>query len=230
MTKEKKSSMIGWIFICCWLTYMTAYLCRVNFSSAMDAFGKEKGFSPDRLGNVGAVFFVVYACGQLINGYISDRVAANRYMLLALCGTMISNLGMAFVADYRWMFLFWGLNGCFQSMFWCTMIRVLAQKIPSSKRAAVSAGLSLTMPVAYFISWGLMGHLLDGASVKWYFLIPALICLPLIGAWLLLSRKISFQEEHEKTQKPGILETIRFLGKEKLWWIAAVCAYVHNHP
>ena len=222
MDKNTKRSMIGWIFVCCWATYLTAYLCRVNFSSAMSALTLEKGLVAEKLGIIGAVYYAVYACGQLVNGYIGDRVRANRFILLAISGTMLCNIGMAFTDTFAPMLILWGVNGCFQSMFWSTIIRVLAQNIPAEKRASISAGISLAMPVAYIVSWSLLGQCLDGAAVKWYFLIPALICIPLAGAWLVLSGKLNFSLS-VPAEKHGIKETVRFLGSEKLLLMVLVC-------
>lgn len=225
MTKDNKRSMIGWIFLACWMTYLTAYLCRVNFSSAMSTITLEKGFAADRLGIVGAVYYAVYACGQLVNGYIGDRVRANRFILLALFGTMFCNLSMALVDSFGVMLVLWGINGYFQSMFWSTIIRVLAQNIPAERRATISAGISLAMPVAYIVSWGLLGQCLEGAAVRWYFMVPAFVCVPLIAAWLILSGKLTFEVKHSADGKNGILDTIRFLGSERLIWMVLVCIF-----
>ncbi|MBQ4089203.1 MAG: MFS transporter [Clostridia bacterium] len=224
MDKNTKRSMIGWIFICCWATYLTAYLCRVNFSSAMSSITLEKGLTAEKLGIIGAVYYAVYACGQLVNGYIGDRVRANRFILLAITGAMLCNIGMAFTDTFAPMLILWGINGCFQSMFWSTIIRVLAQNIPADKRATISAGISLAMPVAYIVSWGLMGRCLDGAAVKWYFLIPAMVCVPLMGAWLALSGRLNF-DLAASAQKHGVRETVGFLGGERLLWMVLVCMF-----
>lgn len=221
----KKRTAVGWLFCCCWLTYLTAYLCRVNFSSAMNAITLEHGFSEERLGIIGAVFYCIYAIGQLANGYIGDRVMPNRYMLLALCGTMLCNAGMSLIESFPLMIVIWGANGIFQSMFWSTIIRVLAQNISAEKRATVSVGISLAMPAAYMVSWGLMGQLLDGVAVRWYFLIPAFICIPLIAVWLIFSGRYDFHKERSNAPKAGIKETVSFLASEKLHWMLAVCIF-----
>lgn len=225
MGAEKKKSMLGWIFLSCWMTYLTAYLCRVNFSSAMTSITAERGFPTEQLGIIGAVYFGVYACGQLVNGYIGDRVPANRFILIALFGTLACNLGMAAVNSFGLMLLIWGLNGYFQSMFWSTIIRVLAQNISADKRATVSAGISLAMPAAYIVSWGLLGQLLDGAQVKWYFTVPALVCVPLIAVWMILSGKLNFEVQKKAAGKAGITETVKFVASEKLHWMILVCMF-----
>ena len=221
----EKHRTINWLFLCCWFTYLTAYLCRVNFSSAMQTISTETGFSASHLGLIGAVFYGVYACGQLVNGYIGDRVRANRYVLLALCGTMLCNLGMAFVRSFASMTLLWGINGIFQSMFWSTIIRGLAQNTVPEKRATTSMGISLAMPVAYLVSWGLLGQQLATAASKWYFLLPAVISLLMIGAWLLLSRHYSFELTETNKSNASILQTFRFLCEENLHWMLIVCFF-----
>lgn len=191
----------------------------------MNTISAETGFSASHLGLIGAVFYGVYACGQLVNGYIGDRVRANRYILLALSGTLMCNLGMAFVHSFQLMMLLWGVNGIFQSMFWSTIIRGLAQNTIPEKRATISMGISLAMPAAYLVSWGLLGQLLSSASSKWYFVIPALVSLVMIGAWLILSRHYSFELTEEKKNNATIAETFRFLCEENLHWMLVVCFF-----
>lgn len=220
---QTKKISVRLIFLCCWFTYLTAYLCRVNFSSAMNAISLERGLSAGHLGVVGAVFYGVYAVGQLVNGYIGDRVRANRYMLLALTGTMACNLMMSFVSSFPAMLVFWGINGCFQSMFWSTIIRVLAQNIPAEKRALYSVGISLTMPPAYIVSWGLLGKCLDGFAAKWYFIIPVFACVLMLAAWLFVSKRGDFSISAERKNNSGIIDTIKFLCGEKLHWMIGVC-------
>lgn len=221
----KKRFSVNWIFLCCWMTYLTAYLCRVNFSSAMHTLTVEKGFTAAQLGAVGAVFYGIYACGQLVNGYIGDRVQANRYILAALCGTLLCNLGMAFAGSLEMMTLLWGGNGVFQSMFWSTIIRGLAQNTKPEKRATVSMGISLAMPVAYLVSWGLLGQCLAQAKSRWYFLVPCMASAVMIVSWIVLSKHYDFTLSEECKSKASIRETIGFLFEEKLQWMVVVCMF-----
>jgi predicted MFS family arabinose efflux permease len=138
---------------------------------------------------------------------------------------MLCNIGMAFAGSFGMMLVLWGVNGCFQSMFWSTIIRVLAQNISADKRATISAGISLAMPAAYIVSWGLLGQLLDGAQVKWYFTVPALVCVPLIAVWMILSGKLNFEVQKKAAGKAGIAETVKFVASEKLHWMILVCMF-----
>lgn len=205
----------------CWVTYLTAYLCRVNFSSAMDALQLSRGLNAGQLGAVGAVFYGVYALGQLFNGYIGDHVKAHRFILMALMGTCLCNVGMAFAAALPVMMLLWGVNGWFQSMFWSTLIRLLAQNTPAEGRAGVSSIISTAMPAAYFISWSLLGQTFAGLDSRWYFLVPAAISMLLLGWWMHLSRGLAAEAPAPSKSSPK--ETVRFLVKERMHILLLLC-------
>ena len=219
----KRKAPLALIFTTAWFTYLCAYLCRVNFSSALASLSSEKGISEDMLGVIGALFFGIYALGQLVNGYLGDKVRANRFIICALSGTMLCNLSVSFANRYWLILLLWGLNGCFQSMFWCTIIRILAQSIDESKRAAISSGISLAMPCGYLVSWGILGRLLDGRGARLYFLIPAVMCLPLLGTWLYISQRYRFENAPEAGNKNGIIGTFRYLEARGLIIVIPIC-------
>ena len=49
------------VFMLCWTTYVITYLCRVNFSSAMEKLSLGTGIDLAKLGVIGSVFFFSYA-------------------------------------------------------------------------------------------------------------------------------------------------------------------------
>lgn len=227
MPVKNKQKTAFLIFLCCWATYMTAYLCRVNFSSAMDALCAERHMAEDRLGAAGAVFYAVYACGQLINGYIGDRVKPDRFILLALGGTMLCNMGMAAARTSGQMTALWGVNGYFQSMFWSTIIRILALNSPPEKRVTVSVAISLSLPLAYLLSWGLLGRLFAGKSAGWYFMVPALLCLGMAGLWLAVRRMDGVLLPRADRRQEDLGRTLRLYRDERLYWLT-LTAFFHG--
>lgn len=221
----KKNKGFAVIFACCWATYLTAYLCRVNFSSAISALSNDRGLSTDQLGMVGALFYGIYACGQLCNGYIGDRVKGHRFIVLALAGTALCNLGTALSQSLLPLMVCWGLNGCFQSMFWSTIIRLLSQRALPQQRTTISMGISSAMPIAMMVSWSLLGQFLLGRDATYYFLLPMGIALSMIVVWLILGKKYfsGTQMDTVSAQKATFRETMQFLHQEKLHRIVLIC-------
>ena len=213
----------GLLFACCWGTYLTAYLCRVNFSSAMEKIQNLQGIDAEKLGLVGTLFYAVYATGQLINGFAGDRVRSNRFVMVSLGGTLACNALMAFAPSASVMAVVWGINGCFQSVFWSTLVRLLANHTEKEKRASVSSGLSLAMPAAYLLSWGILGKCLENADVRLYFLIPCMAALFMLCAWIALSKRFDFPRHHEK--RFSVRETVCQLRQEKAGFMLPVCFF-----
>ena len=77
--QNRKSTLPIMLFLA-WITYTVAYLCRVNISTAMDKLSVGMHVSVEYLGAASSIYFVTYAVGQLLNGFIGDRVNPHRYV------------------------------------------------------------------------------------------------------------------------------------------------------
>lgn len=218
---EKKSGHVA-VFVACWATYVVTYLCRVNYSSAMLKLSQEMQISSSQLGTIGSIFFTVYAIGQLINGWIGDKVSPYKFVSIAILGTAILNVGMALSQKYSQLLVLWALNGYFQSMLWGPLMRILSQKFPANRTMQVSTGMSTSMVIGYIISWAVFGRLFLVFPWQIYFAIPAIIALFTGVLWVNTLR-------HPKTQ-PLVANKARISGSLKkvlythrLWLVAFVC-------
>lgn len=88
------------------LMYTSFYLCRYNFSYANEAISHEFGFSKSQMSAIISVALWAYACGQIVNGLLADRLGGKRAMLIGAGGTILMN-ALFGVAS------FWGLLGLF---------------------------------------------------------------------------------------------------------------------
>lgn len=178
-----KKAGVRWGLIC-FLTYLSAYLCRVNFSAALSGLSVARGLDYELLGTAGAAFFAVYAVGQLINGFLGDHLHPVRFVLLALLGTALCNIGVAFARSFFAIFLLWASNGYFQSIFWSILIRLLSMVTDEKGRSGASALMSCAMPSGYLISWCVLAPCFEGRNVLLYFLVPAFAALPMMLLWV----------------------------------------------
>lgn len=186
---EKQIAQRRAIFTACWFTYVVTYLCRVNFSSAMLKLSEEMQVNQAQLGAVGSAFFVVYALGQLVNGYIGDRISPYKFVTIAICGTGLLNLAVTWVDTYLPLLALWTLNGYFQSMLWGPLMRILAQWFDARHTMRISVGMSLSMVAGYITSWAVFGRSFLYRPWQLYFLVPALLALGTGLGWLLGLRR-----------------------------------------
>src|SRR5437667_7535472 len=96
---------LNWAFI--GLLYTSFYMCRYNLPLAGGAIRNEFGFSRAQLGTIITTQLLAYACGQIINGLLTDRLGGKRAMLIGATGTIVMNIifGLASFWGLLWLFV-----------------------------------------------------------------------------------------------------------------------------
>ena len=210
-----------------WATYMVAYLCRVNISTALDKLSVGLTVSTEYLGIASSIYFVTYAVGQLVNGAIGDRVNPHRFLMLALTMTGTINVVLALQRTGPVFLLLWGLNGFCQSMFWSTLLRLLAACSLPEQRKNITTIMSTCSVTGYLLSWVVLSNLFQACTFMPYFLVPGVIALLLILAWYMMSCKMPFEAEiGERKSTPPLGQIARDFWHERLFFVCALCLTV----
>lgn len=118
---------LNWAFI--GLLYTSFYLCRYNFSIANGAISHEFGFSKADIGAIITTALLAYACGQVVNGLIADRLGGKTAMLIGAAGTVTMNLVFGFASFWGLLWLFVtirGIDGYFQAYGAPGMVKINA--------------------------------------------------------------------------------------------------------
>lgn len=212
------------LFLCC-LTYMCAYLCRVNLSSALGKMELALGASTAQLGLLGTAYFFSYACAQLVCGFFGDRVRPERLVLLGMTGIAAMNIGISLSGCYGQILPLWCLNGVFQSMLWGPMSRLLAGRFAPEERVRVSTWYSLSMPVGYILGWSAIAPLLSGAAWTYNFLVPGLIVAVPALLWAMIAASAARDPAFAPVSaaKPSMRVLVAAIREDKLWRIAITC-------
>lgn len=224
MDQKKKLRLV---LLLSWATYMVAYLCRVNISTALDKLSAGLTVSTEYLGVASSIYFVTYAVGQLVNGTIGDRVDPHRFLMLALTMTGTINVVLALQHSGPVFLILWGLNGFCQSMFWSTLLRLLAACSLPEQRKNITTIMSTCSVTGYLLSWVVLSGLFQPCSFMPYFLVPGIIALLLMLAWFAMSRKMPFEAGTEdRKSAPPLKQTARDFVQEKLFFVCALCLTV----
>ena len=208
-------------------------------SVAIPAIQQAFGSSKAGLGLIGSFFLWIYGIGQLINGYIGDKIPGRIFTFIGLAITAITNILFSFTSSLAAMIFLWAVNGFFQSM-----LLGADYKNPFRHRSrrnighVSSVGISTTMVGGYLLGWGLSGQILTTASWHWAFRLPGILALTYAVIWLVSTRKLLASKTavraaawlHWKTWIPEIVLLIKtmkspwqFIKVNRLWVIAVVC-------
>ena len=167
------------IFLVCYLAYLFIYVARLNLSMAAPGLKELQVLSMEQIGLLGSAFSVVYACGRLLSGILSDRVAPWKMISagLLLCG--VSNLCFSFFPPFAAILLLWSVNALAQSMLWGSILRILSAIYPPAESKKRASYMATTVASGNLVGILLNSALISRFGLSWAFLIPGGITLVL---------------------------------------------------
>lgn len=217
MVKNKK---LNTVLALCWITYVFAYLCRLNLSTVLDKAAVGMNVTVEYLGIASSIYFGTYAVGQLLNGIVGDRVSPHKYIMLALLMTGTINTVLGLQSSGVVFLLLWGINGFCQSMFWSTLLRLLSFYSGDHEKKHVSTVMTTCSVTGYFLSWVALGYLFKPFSFRPYFAVPGVLALCLIPVWAVLSGKLEFGKAvSQRAKTPPLPVVAREFVRDRLFYV-----------
>src|SRR6266404_513988 len=179
---------LNWGFL--GLLYTSFYMCRYNFSIANKSISTEFGFSRTQMGDIITVAFFAYACGQIINGLITDQIGGKRAMLIGAAGTILMNIlfGAASFAGILGLFIaIRGIDGYMQAFGAPGMVKINAAWFRHRERGRFSGIFGFMINLGRLGIFTLGPALLAGFTIlgiihvpqlhwRWLFWTPSVIC------------------------------------------------------
>ena len=186
----------------CSIAYLAVYFARNILSAVSAQMTKSGGFTSDDIGLLLAAFSVFYACGQLINGWLGDKIKARYMISLGLLLSAVTNAIYPLIAhvDFISVAIF-GLTGFFLSFIYGPMTKVVSENTEPIHAVRCSLGYTF----ASFFGSPMAGVVAMMVSWQWAFGISS-ISLALMGSVCFLSFLI--------LEKRGIVKYNQYSSKE----------------
>ena len=116
-----------YIGVLCSVSYLAVYIAR-NILSAVTPQMVEAGFSEAYIGSISSIYLIMYACGQMINGLVGDKIKAKWMIGFGLLGAGVTNFIFSRIALMPTMALVvYGITGFFLSMIYGPMTKVVSE-------------------------------------------------------------------------------------------------------
>jgi MFS transporter, OPA family, glycerol-3-phosphate transporter len=188
---------LNWGFL--GLLYTSFYMCRYNLSVANKAISDEYHFDHTQMGYIITTALFVYACGQIINGLITDHIGGKKAMMIGAIGTVTMNILFGVASWFSVLALFVairGVDGYFQAYGAPGMVKINAAWFKRRERGRFSGifgfminlgrfGIFRLGPalLAGFVLWG--SFKVPALHWRWLFWAPSIICACVaVGMWL----------------------------------------------
>ena len=203
---KKKSIFIFWV---CYLAYASTYIARVNLTMASPGMMELSMLSASQLGLMGSLFSVIYACGRLYFGSLSDCTPPYKVICtgLTLCG--VCNLLVSFFPPFPGLLFLWSMNALAQSMLWSSVICVLPGIFDERTVAKVTPILITSSSFGQIVGILVTAWLIENIALGWAFIVPGFLTLIAAGFILALTRKIPAQADAKAAEHKNLFAIIK---------------------
>ena len=144
LKNNKRAREALFIGLLCSISYLAVYIARNVLSTVTPQMVEGGEYTKEYIGEISSLFFIFYAIGQLLNGFLGDKIKA-RYMLsvgLLLAGVI--NLVFPYILHLTGIArLAYGVTGFFLSMIYAPMTKLVAENTMPEYTTKCSLGYSL---------------------------------------------------------------------------------------
>ena len=173
------------------LTYLSSYLNRINFAAVISEIEDATGYTKASLSLCVTGLFICYGFGQLISGYLGDRLRPKPLVFIGLLCSSICNLLLPLCKSTALMTILWSINGFAQAFLWPPIVLLLTVILDEHdyRKAvmSVNTGGSIGSVIIYLIAPVLILFF----SWKSIFIFSGFIGLISSGLWLLYCPSVS---------------------------------------
>lgn len=213
LKKENGINTVKLLSIICPLIYFASYLTRKNYGVIMSAIIENEGMTNDIAGLIETLALISYGVGQVVSGVLGDKFKPQRIIMCGLASTTVCNLLMPLCPNNYLRMVVWFVNGFAQSMLWPPLVRIMAATMDASTYSKVCANVNVAGiggTIFLYLSYPLIWQkLFDASGWKATFFSSAIICVLILGIWILGFRSIksdpaiAFEKKakKEKTEK-----------------------------
>mgnify|MGYP006275523807 FL=1 len=173
------------------LSYICAYLDRINVGFAAKHLKEELGFSDSVYGLGAGIFFIGYALFEIPSNVLLEKVGARRWIARIMVSWGILSAAMVFVNSSITFYVLRFMLGVAEAGFFPGIILYLTYWFPATERGKCISRFMTAIPLSGLIGAPISGALLDMngtlniAGWKWMFLLEALPSI-LMGFYVFL--------------------------------------------
>lgn len=178
-----KKTIRQFVLLCSFI-YFVSYVTRTNYGAVLSEMVTSMGLEKSRLSVALTGSFITYGAGQLVSGFLGDRIHPKKLLACGLLATVLMNVCIPLCSSASVMAAVWCVNGFAQAFMWPplvkTMMMLLSEEDYKTNVIYVSFGSSFGSVFVYLIA-PLLIYL---ASWKTVFLFCAAIGLVGLLLWL----------------------------------------------
>ena len=208
----KNAKYIKYLSAICSLVYFTSYITRINYGAIVAEIVAAEGISKSSASFVLTAGFISYGIGQLISGFMGDRLDPKKVILSGLLTTSVFNFLIPFSKTVLLMTIIWLFNGFAQSMMWPPLVKIMSNYFSKEDFQQNCVRVSIASSagtIAVYLFSPIMIHLSGWKSV---FFVSGIFGIIVSIIWMLV---IQIIENHANMNMEQQLQDVNVINKNE---------------
>ncbi|MBQ8782312.1 MAG: MFS transporter [Clostridia bacterium] len=178
------------LMLLCAVSYFVSYLTRTNFAAIITAIIQTGIIEKTAAGMVTTIGFITYGVGQLISGWLGDRINPKKLMFVGFITTAVMNFIIPFCPNGYAMCLVWGVNGFAQSLMWPPMVKIMSTAMDTDTYNKSCVSVTFGSTLATISIYLLAPVVISLANWRAVFYITSVAGMIMSGVWYVAITKI----------------------------------------
>jgi len=172
------------VALCC-AVYFTSYLTRKCYEASILAICDDTGLARTAAGLAGTATVALYGGGQLVTGWLADRIDPRRIVFAALLLTAACNAAIpaAASAGTPWLVAVNATNGFAQAMFWPPLVKIFAESLAAERYKGAVFAVNVAANAAIVAVFALVAASIRLANWRLSFALAAAIAIAMAAIW-----------------------------------------------
>ena len=187
------------IVLMCTIAYFASYFSRKTFAVVMVDMLENNVLDRGVAGFVGTALFVFYGAGQLVSGYMGDRISPKYLMFSGLMVSALCNLLLPLVPNQYLMIPVWAVNGFAQALLWPPIVRILSDNLSHEKYVTANLIVTCGAHISTIVLYVYAPICISFMSWKSVFFTSTVFCV-IVGIIFLVSMCLVLKESDDKKE------------------------------
>lgn len=222
MEKLQNKKEINLLVYLCAAVYFASYVTRLGIITTISEV-IQSGMASQQVASLAETLnLICFGAGQIISGFLGDRVKPQRLIFIGLLVTFVVNFAVGVGVSGVALVVLWPVNGLAQAFLWPPMVTILARRLDEHNYNIAVIKVVFGSSVATVMMYLLCPVIISTIGLKYVFLFAALCGIAVAFLWYIgynrrFSNDRAAQTGGENTSDPPQtaklgLALIAFLG------------------
>ncbi len=175
---------VGLLVYLCAAVYFVSYMTRINYAAVLVEMIESLKITKAEAGMALSASMISYGVGQLISGYLGDKIKAWKIILSGLILTTAMNILIPFFGNPYIMAGIWFVNGFAQALMWPPIVKIMSGMLTEDAYKAGCIRVSQASSVARILMYLVAPVIIFLVNWKFVFFFSASLSVIMCFVWM----------------------------------------------